>query len=265
MDLSMTKQLLIYDQAVPVSASQHRDVSIKAGSDYGFARDVNSVPLMAAEFEFCVGDYAIVFAGEAGSVMPAAMLGVRDRENLHVGSAGEWVGKYIPAFLRRYPFVFASSADGSTFTLCLDESYSGVNREGRGERLFDSSGERTQYLQNVLNFLQAYQAQFLATKRFVQTLEDLELFDPMEAQFTLRSGQQMKLGGFKAVNRERLRRLDGDKLADLARTGGLDLIYAHLNSLRNFTPIAERMAQANDVAAIPEALMAEASEPAPIH
>lgn len=237
----MTKQLLIYDKAVPVSPKQHVNTSVKVGADYSFARQVNSVLLMSVEFEFCMGEYAIVFAGEPGSVMPVAMLGVRDQENLHVGPAGEWLGKYIPAFLRRYPFVFSSNDEGTTFTLCVDESYAGVNQEGRGERLFDSQGERTQYLQNVLNFLQAYQIQFQATRKFVQTLEDLQLLDSMEAQFTLPSGQQMKLGGFKVVNRERLRQLDGDKLVELARTGGLDLIYAHLHSLRNFTPIAERM------------------------
>ena len=252
------KQLLIYDKAVPVSPQSHRDVSVKNGTDFGFARHVNSVPLMAAEFEFCAGDYAIVFAGEPGSIMPAAMLGLRDKENLHVAINGEWSGKYIPAFLRRYPFVFASSDDGSTFTLCVDEDYAGVNRDGLGERLFDSSGERTQYLQNVLGFLQAYQVQFKATRDFVQGLEDLGLFDPMEAQFTIRGGQQMKLGGFRAVNRDRLRQLDGDKLALLARSGALDLIYAHLHSLRNFTPIAERIAQAA-ADPVPEA------EHAPVH
>ena len=68
----------------------------------------------------------------------------------------------------------------------------------------------------------------------------------MEAQFTLKTGLQMKLGGFKTINRERLRQLSGDKLAQFARTGGLDLIYTHLASLRNFTPTAERIAKANE-------------------
>ncbi len=236
----MTKQLLIYGNAVPVSSNQHLNTSVKAGSDYSFAKQINSVPLAAAEFEFSAGEYAIVFAGEATSIMPFAMLGLRDQENLYVGASGEWLGKYIPAFLRRYPFVFSTTGN-DTFTLCIDESYDGVNQDGRGERLFDSLGERTQYLQNVLNFLQTDQAQYQATRKFIQTLADLQLFDPMEAQFTLPSGQMMKLGGFKVINRERLRQLDGEKLSELARTGGLDLIYAHLHSLRNFTPIVERI------------------------
>jgi len=44
----MTKQLLIYEKAVPVTVKQPGDVSIKAGTDFGFAKEVNSVPLLAS-------------------------------------------------------------------------------------------------------------------------------------------------------------------------------------------------------------------------
>ena len=116
-----------------------------------------------------------------------------------------------------------------------------MNREGLGERLFDAGGERTQYLQNVLNFLQAYQAQYDATRAFVQRIRDLGLLEPMQAQFTLRTGQKISLGGFMTVSRARLRALPGDALAKLAADGDLDLVYAHLHSQRNFTPTAERI------------------------
>ena len=236
----MAKQLLIYERAVPVTPSRHGDVSIKAGADFSFAREVNSVPLMAAEFDLASSEYAIVFAGVGEEAMPAVLLGVRDNENLYVGPDGAWSAKYIPAFIRRYPFVF-SSDDSSRFTLCLDEEFHGVNRRGVGERLFDADLQRTQYLQNVLGFLQAYQAQFEATRAFARRLLDLNLLEPMQAQFALRNGQRMTLGGFMTVNRERLRALAGDALARLAASGDLDLIYAHLHSQRNFTPTAERV------------------------
>jgi hypothetical protein len=238
----MTKQLLIYERAVPVNPGQHRDVSIKSGKDYGFAKNVNSVPLMAAEFDLSCAEYAIVFAGEGRDIMPSALLGVRDNENLYVDENGVWNAKYIPAFVRRYPFVFSSS-DGSRFTLCIDEDFDGVNRRGVGERLFDAEGERTQYLQSVLNFLQAYQTQFEATRAFSRRLIDLNLLEAMQARFTLKSGKRMTLGGFMTVSRERLKALSGDALARLAASGDLDLIYAHLHSQRNFTPTAERIAR----------------------
>jgi hypothetical protein len=243
----MAKQLLIYEKAVPVTVKKHGNVSIKAGTDYGFAKDVNSVPLLASEFDLSSTEYAIVFSGEGKDVMPAALLGIRDQENLYVDDSGAWNAKYIPAFVRRYPFVF-STQDKNTFNLCIDEDFPGVNRKGVGERLFDANGERTQYLQSVLGFLQAYQAQFEATRAFCQRLVDLNLLEAMQAQFRLRSGQRIALGGFMAVNRNRLRALVGDALARLAATGDLDLIYAHLHSQRNFTPTAERVARLLDPA-----------------
>jgi len=236
----MTKQLLIYERAVPVTPREHADVSVKAGNDYGFAKNVNSVPLMAAEFDLASAEYAIVFAGEGKDVMPVALLGVRDNENLYIEESGAWNAKYIPAFVRRYPFVF-SSQTGERLTLCIDEDFHGVNRKGLGERLFDAEGERTQYLQGVLGFLQAYQAQFEATRAFCQRLSDLNLLEAMQAQFTLKGGQRMTLGGFMSVNRERFRALPGDALARLAANGDLDLIYCHFFSQRNFTPTAERV------------------------
>ena len=84
----MAKQLLIYERAVPVMVNQHRDVSIKAGKDYAFAKDVNSVPLMSVEFDLASTEYPIVFTGDDLEVMPAALLGVRDNENLHVDENG---------------------------------------------------------------------------------------------------------------------------------------------------------------------------------
>ena len=201
---------------------------------------------MATEFDLASTEYAIVFSGEGTDVMPAALLGIRDGENLYVDEHGAWNAKYVPAFVRRYPFVF-STEDKSSFTLCLDEEYSGrVNRRGLGERLFDAGGERTQYLQGVLGFLQAYQAQFEATRAFCQRLVEFNLLEAMQAQFVLRSGQRITLGGFMSMNRDRLKALSGSVLAGLAARGDLDLIYAHLYSQRNFTPTAERIVRVVD-------------------
>jgi SapC len=108
----MPKQLLIYEKAVPVTRQRHGNVSIKAGSDFGYAKTVNSVPLLASEFDLASREYAIVFSGQGNDMMPAALLGIRDNENLYVDDKGLWNAKYIPAFVRRYPFVFSTDFAG---------------------------------------------------------------------------------------------------------------------------------------------------------
>ena len=150
----MATQLLIYESVVPVSATRHAKHSLQAGADYGFARNVNSLPLTSVEMLPAALEYPVVFAGDGNAVMPAAILGLRDKENVFLDDGGAWAARYIPAFARRYPFVFSSTDEGKTFTLCIDESFPGLNAEGRGERLFDEQGKPTQYVDNVLKCLQ---------------------------------------------------------------------------------------------------------------
>ncbi len=240
----MAKQLMIYERAVPISSERHRDWSVKMGASYGFARNVNSVPLLAAEFLAAAQDYAIVFAGDDKTVFPGVILGMRENENGHVNAAGAWTGGYIPAFLRRYPFVFARSDDGQTFTLCIDEEFEGFNKDGRGERMFDAEGNRTQFLANMLTFTREYQALFERTQMFGDRLLKHGLLQPAQARFTLPGGQTASLAGFFPVDRAKLKELPADVLAEMARTDELELCYVHLQSLNNLTPMARRIAEA---------------------
>lgn len=244
----MSKQLLIYEKVVPVSSKRHVDWSVKTGEDYSFAKHINSVPLTAVEFPSAAGEYAIVFTGTDEALVPAAIMGVRDQENLYMKEDGSWHGRYVPAFVRRYPFVFSSTDQGKTFTLCIDEDFAGCNQEGRGERIFDADGNRTQYLESVLAFVQQYQAQFQRTGEFCKKLKELDLLEPMHARMKLTSGQQLDLTGFMAVNRKKLKELPAEKLEELVKSDELELIYLHLQSIRNFTSMAERVKQTSDAA-----------------
>lgn len=237
----MTTQQLIYEKVIPVSSGRHGDCSVEVGGDFSFSRSVNSVPLMAVEFPHAAPEYPIVFAGADNAMIPAVILGVRSNENLYLSKDGKWQAKYIPAFIRRYPFVFSNSQDGKTFNLCIDEDFPGFNREGRGQNLFDKEGKPTPFVNEVLKFLQDYRVQFLRTQAFCKKLAELDLLVPMQAQFTLTAGEKMSLNGFKAVDRKKLISLPGDTLAALAKTDELELLYLHMQSMRNFSSVSNRM------------------------
>ena len=70
----MAVQLLIYESAVPVTATRHGNWSLEIANDFGFSRRVNSVPLMAVEFPHAASEYAIEFSGTKEAVIPAAQL-----------------------------------------------------------------------------------------------------------------------------------------------------------------------------------------------
>jgi hypothetical protein len=237
----MTKQLLYYERAVPVSAGRHRDWALEMRSDYEFAGHSNSVPLAVAEFPAAVAEYAIVFTGSEGAVNPAVILGLKPDENRYLDEQGKWNARYIPAFVRRYPFVFSKNEDESKLIFCIDEQYAGWNQDGRGRRLFDVHGERTEYLDKMLDFAQEYQRQSERTQAFCRELKELDLLEPMTARFKLPSGEKAQLTGFMAIDRDKLNALPGEKLAELAKNGVLELSYVHLQSMRNFSAMLARV------------------------
>ena len=238
----MTAQLLIYESAVPVTAQRHGNWSLEPANDFAFSQRVNSVPLMAVEFPRAAAEYAIVFSGTKEAVIPAVILGMRGDENLYLTGDGGWQAKYVPAFVRRYPFVFSTSPDGKTFTLCVDESYPRFNQDGRGERLFTDAQKPTPYVERVLKFLEQYQVEFRRTQAFCQKLIELDLLEPMQAQANLGSGEKLSLTGFMAVSRDKLKALPAETLGELAKSDALELLYLHLHAMRNFPAMGERLA-----------------------
>ena len=247
----MAKQLMIYDRAVPVSTDRHSDWSVRQDRNYSFVKEVNSVPLLAAEFLAAAPHYAIVFAGDENNVSPSVILGINNNTNAYVSDEGAWTGDYIPAFIRRYPFVFARSDDGATFTLCIDEEFEGFNKDGEGERLFDTKGNRTQFLESMLKFTQDYQTLSDRTQRFCDRLRENDLLEGARAQFTLPGGQQAQLAGFYTINRAKLKELPDDVLKEMFATDELELCFAHLHSLQNLTPMTRKVADAGASAAAP--------------
>jgi len=236
----MATQLLFYDKAVPVSSKKHAKTCVKSGQTFAFASKVNSVPLTASEFADAAAEFPVVFAGDGENVIPTAILGVAGEKNAFVNDDGTWAGRYIPAFIRRYPFVFSQQEDSDQLVLHIDESFEGVNKNGRGEHLFDADGNQTQYLKNVLAFLQDYQARFNRSQTYCKRLVELDLLRPMQAQFTLPNGERRSLTGFMTVDREKLKALDADTLAAMMSTDELECTFLHLSSLRHFGQVADR-------------------------
>jgi hypothetical protein len=237
----MTAQLLIYQSAVPVSQEAHGSVSVEAGDDYRFAAAVNSVPVMTVEFPMVASEYPIVFAQSGETLSAVVVLGLRDKENLLVAADGGWSGGYVPAFLRRYPFIYSQTEDQRRM-LCIDETFPGVNQEGRGKRLFTDDGALTRYTQDMVSYLNDFETQNGATNRFCERLRALNILEPTQAEGTV-GETRWALQGFFAVSREKLRALPGDRLASLARDDDMELLHLHLHSLRNFNVLPRRLAR----------------------
>jgi len=238
-----SRQLLFYEQAVPVTAERHGRWTVELGRNYAFARSTNSVPLTRVEFARAAGEYPIVFAGPQEQPYPLAILGLADRQNLFIAGDGSWKGEYVPAFVRRYPFVFTTLDDGETYTLCIDEAFSGCSESGQGERMFDDDGKTTRYLDNVLAFLREYQVEHQRTQAFAKRMGTLGLLDPVQANVAMESGQKLSLTDFKVVNRTRLKQIGDAALKEMFASDDLELVYLHLQSLQAFSGLIARLAK----------------------
>ncbi len=245
----MTKQLLIYGTVTALTRRDHGDLAYKAAESFEFARGVNAAPLVVGEFLPAANDFAVVFAPGAEMPLPVALFGVEAEANAFVDAEGKWLGGYVPAFLRRWPFVFSTDAVGDTFTLCIDETAPGFNREGRGERLFDSEGVPTGYTNRMMDFLREFQAQHERTKAFGKKLLELDVLQSVEAHIPLPGQAARTLTGFQVVNREKLKALSAEVVETMFRGDELELVYLHLFSLRNLERLRDRAVQALDQSA----------------
>lgn len=241
----------MYESVSPINASTHGDVSIKPATNLEFSRGINSIPVVAAEFPSAAQDMAIVFTGDADAMVPVALTGVKPNENVYLNEDGKWTGRYVPAFLRRYPFIFARS-DVDTMTLCLDEAYGGINRDGRGERLFDADGNRTQYLENMLGFVTQYQRQHIVTQAFCKRLASLGLLEAATLSATDADGETRRLVGFQVINRQKFKAIPDADLLAMFRSDELELCYLHMHSLQN---LGIQLSNAQAAAPAPKAEM----------
>lgn len=239
----MSIQPIFYKRVVPLSKEHHGQLYLEPVDGFEFARETNSLFIAAVEFPKACGEYPIVFgADNKGDVFPVVLLGMKKNQNLFIDKKGQWKAEYIPAYVRRYPFILAQPESGADkFAVCIDEAYSGFNIAKEGRPMFNAKGEESAVLKQAVEFLKDYQNQVHLTTLFCKSLAALGVLEPMQANIELKGGGKFALGGFQCVNRAKLGMVKPAKLADLVKTGHMELIYAHLLSLNNVGALLKRL------------------------
>jgi hypothetical protein len=226
---------LFYRRPELLTSARHGGLRIRPGG-YGFAREANALPLAVVEFGAAMRHYPIVFA--AGDNYPVAVLGL-DRTNTFV-SGEEWEAAiYVPAYARRYPFVFADRADDS-FVLAIDRDADNLVAGGEeGEPLFHD-GKPAEMVINAMAFCRDFHGAHLQTDAFVAALAGQDLLVQQHADAKLPSGGAMTLSGFKVVDRPKFEALADDIVLAWHRKGWLALIHFHLLSMDRFADLLAR-------------------------
>jgi hypothetical protein len=227
--------VLFYSQPEPLSRDLHGKIGLRRiDKPYGFAAGTNVVPLTVGEFPLAALCYPIIFAGDRHQ--PLAVLGINQGLNQFVDEAGAYqIGAYIPAYIRRYPFVLANDQSGGRLVVCIDRAAPMLG-EDYELAFFDEKGEATEYTNNCMKFCNDFEAENRRTESFVSMLKLMDLFEPRRAAFTPTNpdgtqGEPQPLAEFFAISEEKVRGLAADKIKELLDNGALPQIYAHLMSL----------------------------------
>lgn len=235
---------LFYSKPVPLSAPRHAGKHMANKITYEFARRNNSVPINAVEFALTSKQYPIVFTS-SDPVAAVAVFGLKEGQNLFVDDKGEWLqGVYIPAYVRRYPFIFMTSGDRQQFTLCVDEDSPFVTTGG-GQALYNND-EPTEVVQSALEFCKSFQGHFDATQVLCAELVKHDLLVPNRADVVLKSGERLGLGGFRVIDETKFNELPDDVFLDWRKKGWLHVIYSHLLSQSNWSNLVRLVAAPDD-------------------
>ncbi len=240
----MSNVMLLYKQVEALSQETHKQLKLKAAADYHFADHTHWFPVAGTEFFSAAQDYPIVFApegeGKDQKVTAIVLTGLESGHNDYVMPDKQWrADTYIPAFVRRYPFILATTEErggkqaSNSFMVCFDASFPGFNKE-EGMPLFHEDGTASALLNDAVEFMNGFHNDLERTREFVATLRRMELLERRTADVQSADGKLFQIKDILMVDERKLAKLSGAKLAALQRKGFLGWIYAHLMSLANF-------------------------------
>ncbi|HEY5072802.1 MAG TPA: SapC family protein [Caulobacteraceae bacterium] len=230
--------VLFYGKPEPLSSATHTGLGLRRlDRPFAFAAGAQAAPLTVTEFPIAALSYPIIFAGER--MQPLAVMGVNADRNIFIQADGAFEpGAYIPAYIRRYPFVLAADAAREQLVVCIDR---GAPMLGDLPDLafFDAKGEPTEYTKGCIQFCNDFEVEARRTESFVNMLKDLDLFETRTSTFTPLNpdgtpSAPQPVAEYFAVSEQKMKALPDEKIRELLDNGAMGHIYAHLASLLGF-------------------------------
>jgi len=243
----MPQQLLCYQNIVPLDRAKHQNLDITLPLDLGFADKTIFIPILLTELNEVIQEMPIFFI-EAGpdSYALVAVSGLRKDENLFVEGV-KWSGRYIPAFLRRYPFITISNpGDSKQFTIAIDEDaqcFQSSTSKGSDKTvfpLFEGEGAGSK-LKELLPFFRQFHQENQETFTFAKHLKEHDLLMKTDLSVQSRDGAKYQVNGVWIIDESKLKLLDSDAIYSMFTEGLLAKIYQIIFSMKNLSFLAERV------------------------
>jgi hypothetical protein len=192
-----------------------------------------TAPVFLEELPHVIASIPLVFTRDNDQYELRALLSPIPDRNLFVGPDGRWLGGYIPASLRAYPFRALPHPESGQLTLCFDAE-SGLLVEdalAAGARpFFDSDGKPAENTTRLMEFLEKCENARKLTHTAVNALADADLLVPFNIQLDTGGDKAKPLVGVFCVDEKRLRKVSPDSLKTLQNANALPLAYAQMMS-----------------------------------
>lgn len=248
-------EVMFYRRPEPLSIESHGSLGLTPSqTPFLFARPAQAVPIIVGEFGPCSLNYPIVFAGS--EYQPLAVMSLQQGQNLFIDAAGNFpIGCYIPAFIRRYPFVFAhGDNEPDRLIVCIDRDADIVGEHAQIP--FFEGGEPSAFTKQCIDFCSNFEAERRKTEDFVKLLREHDLFELRTINFTPTFadgslGQPMKLAEHFSPSEARIKALPDEVQLQMIRSGAMQQIHLHWNSLLNWERLVAEMGRQNAAASPP--------------
>jgi hypothetical protein len=206
-----------------VSKERHRNKKWMRFTQYSFAAKDAVLPVTAREMTNAIMAMPVGFT-------PVVIMGIQQGQNLYVSKDGRWLGSYVPAGYRAYPFLMAESQHQQQ-VVCIDED-SGLVTDYNGEDFFDSSGAPSEAMQGVVDFLGQIARDKENTENMTRLLSKHELIQAWPISLTL-DGSDKQVNGLYRVDETRLNALSAGAFEELRQGGALIFAYCQLLSMQH--------------------------------
>lgn len=235
---------------VAVSRELHEQKKWRRYERYTFAAADAMAPIVVAELARALS-MPLAFLEQSGRYALVAVLSLTPDRNMFVGAEGRWLGAYVPACFRGYPFRMFPQQGTDNSVLCVDEE-SGlvVERSAVGEEFFDAEGNPSPALKPAFEFLMQVERSRRVTDLAVAALAEAGVIRPWQIKLKTEQGDQA-IGGLHHIDEAALSALPNDVFLKLRTTAAaLPIAYAQMLSAAQLS-IFEHLARLHKQAASP--------------
>ncbi|KQN07286.1 MULTISPECIES: SapC family protein [unclassified Sphingomonas] len=244
---------LFYNQLEPLSSQTHADWKVRSTDRAPFLVGQHAVPVTVEEFPLVQRRMPIVFS-VGDDPVPLALMGLNEGVNTFLDDEGRLIDPetYVPAYIRRYPYLLARlRPESEELSLCFDPTSDVIGQFDEGDALFDGD-KPSEVTQQILAFNEQFEQAGQKTGMFMKELKELGLL--MDGEVSIQqdgNDQPFVYRGFQMVSEEKLMELRGDQLRKMQQSGMLPLVFAHLFSLSLMRDVFARQMRQGKVQAQP--------------